>query len=227
MSTQDNQSESFEKKQSHETRETGGYGDRELQNIHEQILREKSEPQELTAPVPLLFLVLAAILFFWAGYYFASYSAGFRGDVFDHNIKLGSEVKKVEKPFDPIVHGKKIFSRICVQCHQIDGKGIPDVYPPLVGSPYLGGDGHRPATILLMGLQGPLTVLGQQYNGSMPNHSMLKDKDISAVLTYVRQEWGNKHPAVSEELVAEVRKALGDRKTQFTGPELLKLYPLE
>jgi len=212
---------------SHDTRETSAIGDIELQQLHDQIQREKVEPQELSAPIPLFFLVLCAVLVFWAGFYFARYSGGFSPNVFNPEAAVTAEVTKTEVAFNPIAHGKKIFSRTCVQCHQTNGQGLPGVFPPLDGSPWLNGTPERPASILLLGLQGPLNVHGTEYNGNMPSHSMLSDKDIASVLTFARQSWGNESPAVEEELVAEVRKGLGDRKTAWTAPELLKLYPLE
>jgi nitrite reductase (NO-forming) len=86
--------------------------------------------------------------------------------------------------------GKRVYGQICVACHQIDGKGVPQAFPPLAGSDYLMADKKRAIHILLNGLQGPITVNGQTYNGLMPKLA-LEDADIAAVLTYVRKSFGN------------------------------------
>jgi mono/diheme cytochrome c family protein len=48
------------------------------------------------------------------------------------------------------------------------------------------------------------------------------DEKIAAVLSYVRQEWGNKAPAVDAARVAQVRQQVGDRKA-WTQDELLQV----
>jgi len=51
----------------------------------------------------------------------------------------------------------------------------------------------------------------------------LKDEQIANVLTYVRQEWGNKAPAVSAETVAKIRAENASRTAPWTAAELLKI----
>jgi hypothetical protein len=48
----------------------------------------------------------------------------------------------------------------------------------------------------------------------------LNDREIAAVLTYVRQAWGNDAVAVEESLVREIRSTTSQRKTPWTSPEL-------
>jgi DUF1365 family protein len=56
---------------------------------------------------------------------------------------------------------------------------------------------------------------------------MLKDEEIAAVLTYVRNSFGNKAPAILPEKVKQVRELIKDKKDYFSPDDLLKLYPLE
>jgi mono/diheme cytochrome c family protein len=60
-----------------------------------------------------------------------------------------------------------------------------------------------------------------QYGG------MLNDNEMAAVLTYVRNAFGNKAPAVTAEKVKEVRAAIKDKSGFYTPEELLKLHPME
>ena len=200
--------------------------DSELQRLHAQLYREKSEPTEKMAPVPLFILFLIGSLLFFGGFYLAKYSGGFRGDVFDPNWTpgVGAEVKEVV--FDPMVMGKKLFTRTCQQCHQADGNGLPGVYPPLAGSQWLLNSEVRPIKILIKGMSGPVTVEGHDFNGNMPPVGDWSDRSIAAVLTYVRQQWGNDAGPISAELVAEVREKIKDRTKPWTGPEILAEDPL-
>lgn len=201
------------------------WSDDYLEDVHYQLMREKAEPQEQFSPMPLFLMFLFGILLFWGGFYLAHYSGDFRPDVFDPNWTPGAVIAEA-KPFDPIDRGKKLFKRTCQQCHQEDGKGLPGVYPPLVNSPWLLNGEERAIKILLKGMSGPVTVLGKNFNGNMPPVGDWKDRDIAAVLTFVRQNWGHTADPISEEKVAEVREAIKDRNKPWTGPEILKLHPL-
>lgn len=198
------------------------YTDEKLQ----QIAREKGEPEELNTPIPLFLLLVCGLLLFFGGFYFSKYSGGFRGDVFDPNWHPGGGVAKVAAPFDPLVQGKKLFSRTCQQCHQGDGKGIPGVYPTLVGSPWLLNSDERPIKILIKGMSGPAVIEGVAYNGNMPPVGDWKDRDIAAVLTYARQAWGNTAEPIAEELVSKVREEIKGQTKQWTPDEILKMHPL-
>ncbi len=118
--------------------------------------------------------------------------------------------------------GSIVYNRTCVACHGPEALGVPGAFPPLDGSPIVAGDPSIPARILLHGLQGPIDVLGKTYNNAMPAHSDLSDKDISDVLTYVRQNWSNDAPEVTEQFIRKTREQFSARKTPWTAAELLK-----
>jgi cytochrome c6 len=94
--------------------------------------------------------------------------------------------------------GKALFMKNCAACHQASGKGIPGAFPPLAGSKFVQGKSSEVATVLLKG------------RGGMPDFSdSLNDRDIAAVLTFVRGNWGNKSEALSEAEVVALRSSLG------------------
>jgi hypothetical protein len=76
--------------------------------------------------------------------------------------------------------------------------------------------------IVLKGLQGPLTVKGQQFGTAVmqPWDKTLTDAKIADVLTYIRQDWGNKGAPVSPEGIAALRKELANHPDSFTEPDL-------
>jgi cytochrome c6 len=95
-----------------------------------------------------------------------------------------------EQPFLPdqlISHGETIYWEYCSECHQRDGQGWSTLYPRLAGNPIV--TLHDPEPLIK-------TVLYGQ--GSMPPfNDRLNPDDLAAVLSYIRNAWGNKAIAIS------------------------------
>lgn len=129
--------------------------------------------------------------------------------------------------------GKAIYMRdgYCNTCHQGDGKGLEAAgFPPLKESLWVTGSEDRLIKMVLKGLYGPIEVNGKKYPGQVPMTQyggMLKDDEMAAVLTYVRNAFGNKAPAITTEKVKQVRAAVKDKTGFYTPDELLKLHPME
>ena len=100
--------------------------------------------------------------------------------------------------------GKKIYNQVCVACHQATGLGIPGAFPPLAKSDYLNKDTNRAIKGVVKGLKGPITVNGKKYNSVMTSQN-LTDQEISDVLTYVYNCWGNNKTKVTPEMVKTQR----------------------
>lgn len=111
------------------------------------------------------------------------------------------------------VGGAKVYATYCMSCHQLDGKGDGNRFPPLAGSEWVVTgrnlrDKENLIKVVLKGLEGQIEVLGKPYSNTMPAHSYLSDEDVAKVLTYIRNNFGNKAPAISASDVANVRKTL-------------------
>ena len=106
--------------------------------------------------------------------------------------------------------GKRVFTQTCFACHQMNGEGMAGVFPPLAKSDFLMADKDRSIRAVTKGLAGPIKVNGKDYNGVMPPVT-LNDEQISQVLTYVRNEWGNTGDIV---IVDEVRKVRAESAHQ-------------
>jgi len=90
-----------------------------------------------------------------------------------------------------------------------DGAGMAGVFPPLAKSDFLMADSNRAINIVLNGLTGPVKVNGVDFNGVMPPFTNLPDHEIAAVLTYVRNSFGNKDGVVVKSSdVAAARAAM-------------------
>jgi mono/diheme cytochrome c family protein len=127
-----------------------------------------------------------------------------------------------DEPIDPAVMeaGRAQFM-VCAACHGQNGEGGA-IAPPLAGSEWVSGPVSNLIRIQLRGLTGPITVKGKEYNfpGGMAGMPYQTDEQIAAVLTYVRNSFGNKASAVKPEQVAALRSEVG--KPQLTAEELVK-----
>jgi mono/diheme cytochrome c family protein len=101
--------------------------------------------------------------------------------------------------------GKSVYTKACIACHQVNGSGIPGVFPPLAGSDYLNADVNRSIVQVIKGYVGPMVVNGKKYNTPMPAQN-LNDQEIADVLTYVYANWGNSKKKVTPSMVKAQRK---------------------
>ncbi len=129
--------------------------------------------------------------------------------------------------------GKTIYAKegYCATCHQADGKGLTaSGFPPLAGTNWVNGNEERAIKIVLKGLLGPIEVNGKKYPGQVPMtpfEGLLNDKEVAAVLTYVRNSFGNKASAIQPEKVKAVRAAVKSQKDIYNASKLLEEHPLE
>ena len=104
-----------------------------------------------------------------------------------------------------IANGKKVYMQTCVSCHQVDGGGVQNMNPPLIKTDYVLGDRTRLIKIVLNGFNENAEINGQTYSNNIPSHDFLTDKQIADVLTYVRNSFTNKAPAITMAQVKVVR----------------------
>jgi mono/diheme cytochrome c family protein len=138
-----------------------------------------------------------------------------------------SVADNVVKPLNPMDMGKAVYGGNCANCHQASGAGQPGSYPPLGGSEYVLGDKTTLACIMLHGLQGPVTVEGGDYGSQqMPGWgTVLNDEKLAAVMTYIRESWGNKGDPVTPDEVSAARAKFAAQTDAYTMPTLMKASP--
>ena len=115
--------------------------------------------------------------------------------------------------------GKQGFM-LCMACHGPNAEGTV-IAPPLAKSNWVNGPAENLIRIQLRGLNGPLTVSGKAYTlpVPMPPQAQQTDEQIAAVLTYVRNSFGNSAPAVTPEQVKALRSEVG--KPMLTEADLV------
>ena len=156
-------------------------------------------------------------------------------------------VVEVEKPEHPVIPapthlnaaakkqfklGQEIYFREghCGTCHQANGKGLDPAFPSLEKSPWVSGSPERLIKLAMYGLMGPLEINGKKYDGQVPMTpfaGMLKDEEMAAVLTFVRNHFGNQAEPIAPAQVKAIRDANQGRVMFYTTDELLKAHPLE
>lgn len=121
--------------------------------------------------------------------------------------------------------GRQHYLTTCAGCHGTDGAGMNRFAPPLIGSEWVLGDEKRLSLIVLHGMEGPVEVAGKVYDAPeilpvMPAHSTMDDGALTAILTYIRNEWGNNAGAVDRRTVGTTRHTSQGRVVPWTAGEL-------
>jgi mono/diheme cytochrome c family protein len=146
-------------------------------------------------------IIVTAILLIPFSLFFAS---SFRNYP-EKNPDFSTEFQQQKMP------GEIIYKKYCISCHQADGGGVPNMAPPLQQTSYVLGEKETLVKIVLNGLKN-VDINEETYNNPMPAlGAVLKDKEIADVLTYVRNSFGNKAPAVT---VDDVKKARAETKNK-------------
>jgi mono/diheme cytochrome c family protein len=211
--------------------EPAGASDESIQRVHAGLLHTKPEPEpggyELT---PLLLLGFMSGLILACCIFFVHNRGGFDSLVYNGHLNGVGAISAELTDVQIIAHGKSLYGQTCIQCHQATGQGVPLSYPPLAGSDIVQGDPERLIRIVLDGLKDPIMLNGEQrtFPNKMPPFSPgmpgglynWSDAKISYVLSYVRQEWGNKAGIITADDVTAVHAKIADRKVEWTMKEL-------
>lgn len=84
-----------------------------------------------------------------------------------------------------LASGYQLYERNCSNCHQLDGSGLAQLYPPLLNADFIKNNPRQLDSIIKYGQHGPVTVNGVQYNMDMPANKKLSDFEIKQIAFYV------------------------------------------
>ncbi|MGY3053784.1 glucose/arabinose dehydrogenase/mono/diheme cytochrome c family protein [Pedobacter sp. UYEF25] len=122
-----------------------------------------------------------------------------------------------------IKNGATIFKQLCATCHGAEGKGVINggkdmPAPALASNKDINGDPEKLIRILLHGLSGP--VNGNNYADVMPALGANTDEYIASVISFIRNDMGNKASTVKIADVKKVREQTANRTKNWTWTEL-------
>ena len=101
--------------------------------------------------------------------------------------------------------GKIVYNKVCLSCHMDDGMGVPRMNPALAKSKLVAGSKTKLIRIVLRGSEELLNDPNRNYKNLMASHADLTDQQISDVLTFVRNSFGNKSSIITPGDVKYVR----------------------
>jgi mono/diheme cytochrome c family protein len=130
----------------------------------------------------------------------------------DQDAKVGDAVDPAAPDQSAMKIGAQIYVDECSGCHGSNGRGTPGLFPPLAASALV--QQNDPTSLLHVVLRGARSVAtsGAPTAPAMPQFAwLLTDDKVAAVLTYVRNSWGNKAPAVSAGEAGKARRAFVER----------------
>lgn len=107
-------------------------------------------------------------------------------------------VPLVAAPAAALERGAKVYEQQCAQCHGDSGEGKPGAFPALAGNRAVVM--AEPTNVLRVILQGgylPATLGNPRPHGMPPFMQVLRDEDVAAVTSFVRQSWGNQASGVA------------------------------
>ena len=143
---------------------------------------------------------------------------------FDGAVFSGAQVKLLTK-------GQGIYQGLCFACHGVDGHGMPmegqppgtTLAPPLSGSKEVLSPHESMVSILLHGVAGPIN--GKSYDSIMPAQGDNDDEWVAAIVSYVRNSFGNNASPITPQEVAEVRAAEKAHTQPWSLEELKDVVP--
>jgi mono/diheme cytochrome c family protein len=105
-----------------------------------------------------------------------------------------------------IKQGAALYEKHCVECHRANGEGMPPAYPPLADNRSLTmSSAVNPIRMVLNGGYPPSTKGNPRPYGMPPFGPFLSDAEVAAVVSYMRNSWGNQAPLVSPVEVSRYR----------------------
>jgi len=118
---------------------------------------------------------------------------------------INAQTKAATKTGPSLANGKLLYKKHCLVCHQADGGGVMGLNPPLIKTDYVLGDPKRLINILLKGLNEEIEIGGDTYANPMPALGHLSDQEVADVLSFVRNNFGNKASVITPAQVKAVR----------------------
>ncbi len=178
-----------------------------LVNAYGGAYEDKWEPSraETPLPIPTWAWVVGILIGAWALYYAVAQwrpTPQYANTPTYRSMALGPGQAETTA-----AKGAELYRTSCASCHQNNGQGVPNTFPPLAGDPVVtANDPTAHIEAVLFGKQGG-KINGASYATPMPAwEDQLSDQEVAAVINHERTSWGNDAPTVTAADVAKIRK---------------------
>ena len=182
-----------------------------LVNAYGASSKEKWEPTtaETPSPIPSWIWIVFILIVAWAMFYFINQwnpPEEFANTPTYQKIEVAESQKEVQTII-PAVNGADIYRKSCSSCHQENGQGLTNVFPPLMSDDVVkANDATEHIKIILLGLQGKV-INGVKYTTPMPAWAdQLSDEEVAVVVNHERSSWGNNAKLINPEDIQKVRE---------------------
>jgi mono/diheme cytochrome c family protein len=118
----------------------------------------------------------------------------------------------------PAPDGQKLYARHCLSCHQADGNGVPNLQPAIKGGSWVRGETQPLALFVLTGGFDSAQRKDSESHNPMPPFRQLRDEELAAILTFIRQKFGDGASPVTPADVAAARASLTAPATPGASP---------
>lgn len=188
-----------------------------------------AEPAAERSHLPMWIVLVMLALLYLGGIFFDHHSGWFDKQVYSPyaNAAMLESYQPQSGAAAMLAQGKQAYEKNCATCHGSDGLGKFNQAPALAGSDWVTAKGHnRLAHVPLLGLNGPITIKGQQVSfptGMAAMGAGLSDADLAAVLTYIRSSWGNQAAEVTADDIKAVRASMKTKMPALTYEQVMAL----
>jgi len=100
-----------------------------------------------------------------------------------------------------VAHGQQLYETHCANCHQLDGKGIAHIVPPLLGADYIVQNRNLLPKMIRYGMQQRILVNGITYQQKMPSNGKLTDAELTALVNFVEFRFAKSTQLISADSV--------------------------
>ena len=107
---------------------------------------------------------------------------------------------------DKAGEGATIYEEFCEACHQPNGEGFEDTYPPLKDNEFVLGDKEELIYLMLEGRAGMPTFIAD-----------LEVEQLTTIVNYIRSSWGNKADAIEQAQMDEAYELIAEEDDGFGG----------
>ena len=107
---------------------------------------------------------------------------------------------------NPYRDGEAFYKQYCANCHLDNGEGLAGLIPPLAGADYLRNNREKLPCIVRHGLEGEIVVNGRKFSEQMAGIKTANDVEITNVLNFINNAWGNQNGVYKLEEVQQFLK---------------------